>query len=151
MGRTHDAIRIAAAIRQQLHRQAVKADIVADLLERASVAEWRDRVGPGLQSLVAESGCDGDHVLFGDPAIDEARSHRVPQRLQGHEPEIARQKDHPLIARAADKLATQFISHRSVSDLAIAPAYSSVVKGGERLSISNCAIAPAYCSAVKGR
>ena len=111
MGRTHYAIRIAAAIRQQLHRQAVKADIVTDLFKGASVAEWRDRVGPGLQSLVAESGCDRDHILFGYPAIDEARSHCVPQWLQGHEPKIARQKDHPLIGRAGDKLATQFISH----------------------------------------
>src|ERR1700736_5074160 len=98
----------------------MKADIVANLLECARVTERRDRIDPYVEPFLGQPGCDRNHVLLGNTAVDEAVSQTVAQRLECHEPKVSGQEDHIRPLRAHDESRAELSSHVSRSRRAIA-------------------------------
>ena len=90
--RPHHAVAVAAAVADQHDRQAVQADVVADLLERPGVDERRDAVDPGPQPAAGQPGGRPRPCSARPRRVDEPLAQRVAQRLQGLEAEVAGQE-----------------------------------------------------------
>jgi hypothetical protein len=102
VGAPHHPEGVAAAIADQAHGQAVRADVVADLFEGPRVDERGDAVDPWGETRIGEARGDADHVLLGDAGVDEARPHRLAQRLKGLEAEIPSQEDEVRVGGVRD-------------------------------------------------
>ena len=96
-----DAVRSVVEARpdaHDAHREIVQHGAVADELVRAQGGERGDRVDERHVPRLGEARRHADHVLLGDADVDEAAGVAVGERLDGHEPEVARQQEHARIA-----------------------------------------------------
>src|SRR5271157_2867011 len=78
----HDAVAVTASIPHQYDGKPVKADVIANLLEGSRIDERCDAVDPGPQTFPCEARGHRDHILFGDPGVDEPLAQGVSQWLQ---------------------------------------------------------------------
>ena len=72
MGRAEFAIGHARAHAAENDRKTVVGDVDLDLLERAAGQERRRAADEGNEAAIGEARGHADHVLLGDPDIDEA-------------------------------------------------------------------------------
>src|SRR6202035_4688264 len=93
VGAAHHPVAIATTIADQDHRQTMKTNIIANLLERAGVEERSNAVGPWPQAAACQAGCHRYHVLLRNARIDEARAHRILQRFQGFEAKVSSEEN----------------------------------------------------------
>ena len=151
MAAAHDAVTVAAAVADDLHVEIVEADVVADLLERPTEDEGCDRVGPALLAQAGHARSHRDHVLLGDPGVDETLAHARAQGFERHEAEIAGEEDDRAFAVAiADRIA-EGAPHATTSSRA---GRSRRLRGFRTSWVSTATssrIAASYCRSSSGR
>ena len=76
MGRPELAIRHSGAHPAKDHRIAVVGDVHLDLLETPAGQERRRAADEGQETAIGEACGHADHILLGDPDIDEAVGER---------------------------------------------------------------------------
>ena len=108
---SHHAVTISSTVSHELYRKIVKRDIVSNLLERPRVTERRNAIGPHLEPFACDRSGDRDHVLFGNPGIDEPIAHGALQWLERHETEIAGKKHHIACGASRHKRIAKLLSH----------------------------------------
>src|SRR4051812_25640470 len=112
MSGAHHAVPITTAIADQLHWKMMEANVVSDLFERSRVQKRSDAVNPHLKILRGHRRADRDHVLLCDARVDESGAHRLLQRLQSHETEVAGKKHHVLAVCPRDERFAELLPHR---------------------------------------
>src|SRR5262249_2619441 len=114
MRRAHDAVRIPAAVADEDDGKIMQANVIANLLERASVEERRDAICPRSHSAARQTGGYGDHILLGDARVDKPCRQGVAQRLQRAKPEITREKDELRVPSGFHQCLAEDFSHTSL-------------------------------------
>jgi hypothetical protein len=110
------AVLEAAPDADDAHGEAVPDGAVANELVRPQRGEGGDRVHERHEAGLGEAGGDADHVLFGDPGVDEAAREAVAKGFERHEPEIAGEQYDPLVgSREFGQRADEGSAHDSVA------------------------------------
>ena len=85
VGRAEAAVRHPGALGAEDDVEAAVGDVGLDLLGRAPTDERTGRADEGDEPGIGEPGADADHVLLGDPDVDEPV-----RKLLGEAAEVAR-------------------------------------------------------------
>src|ERR1700730_883381 len=111
MSAAHYTVSVAAAISDQDYRQAVQADIIPNLFKSTRIEKRCDAVYPGAESLFGKTGCNGDHVLLGDPSINKALTHLIAKRLKRLESKVAGEERESRIGGEFHESAAECLKH----------------------------------------
>ena len=91
VGRPLRAVLEAHAHSNYSHGQSMKHGTIADELVGAHRREGRNRIEERNEARFGQASSEPDHVLLGDPDIDEALWEAIGKRLECHETEVAGQ------------------------------------------------------------